>query len=121
MRETAFWTWHMAAGVLILILLGLHMIIMHLDVIVGWYLPLGGSPVSWDNVITRSKAGGFVVVYTLLLGAGLYHGLYGFRTILFELSPSKKIKTIVNIVFCCLGVLLFGIGTYANIAVKFTG
>ena len=119
MRETAFWTWHMLAGVLILLLLGLHMTIMHLDVIMGWLLTLGGSPVAWDNVITRSKMVIFIVIYTLLLGAGLYHGLYGFRTILFELSPPKKLKAAINIVFWCSGLILFGIGTCANIAVKF--
>jgi succinate dehydrogenase hydrophobic anchor subunit len=121
MRETAFWTWHMLAGVLILFLLGLHMIIMHLDVMIGWFLPLGGSAVIWDNVIARSKMVFFIVIYTLLLGAGLYHGLYGFRTILFELSPPKNIKAVINIGFWCLALLLFGIGTYTNIAVKFTG
>jgi succinate dehydrogenase hydrophobic anchor subunit len=121
MRETAFWTWHMLAGVLILILLSLHMIIMHLDIIIGWFLPMGGSPVSWENVFARSKSVFFVVIYTLLLGAGLYHGLYGFRTILFELSPPAGIKATINIAFWCVGLLLFCIGTYANIAVKFIG
>ena len=121
MRETAFWTGHMLAGVLILFLLGLHMIIMHLDVMLGWFLPLGGSPVTWGNVVARSKMVFFVIIYTLLLVAGLYHGLYGFRTILFELSPPKTIKTAINIVFWCLGLFLFALGTYANIAVKFAG
>jgi len=121
MRETAFWTWHMLAGVLILLLLSLHMIVMHLDGIIGWFLAAGGSPVNWENVFARSKSGLFILFYTLLLGAGLYHGLYGFRTILFELSPPKNIKTVINAAFWCLGIVLFTIGTFATIAVKFIG
>ena len=43
MRETKFWTWHMAAGVVILLLLGQHMVIMHLGSITHWFAPMGGS------------------------------------------------------------------------------
>jgi len=35
MRETKYWTWHMAAGVVIFFLLGLH----HADHACGWHHP----------------------------------------------------------------------------------
>ena len=35
MRDQSLWTWHVGAGVIILIFLGLHMGIMHLDYTLG--------------------------------------------------------------------------------------
>jgi len=35
MRDRTLWTWHIGAGVVILVLLGLHMAIMHLDQTLG--------------------------------------------------------------------------------------
>jgi succinate dehydrogenase / fumarate reductase membrane anchor subunit len=119
LKETAYWILHMIAGIIILFVLGLHMSIMHLDEIFGWFLPNTTNPVSWTNVIARSKMLLFIVVYTLLLGFGLFHGLYGFRTILFELNPSQRLKKLIIVLVWCLGCGLFLIGTIANIALKF--
>ena len=33
-----------------------------------------------------------MITYILLLGAALYHGLYGLRTILFELTLSRALE-----------------------------
>ena len=82
------WTWHLGAGVVILVLLGLHMTIMHLDAIVGVFNPHGGQP---DRLGERGRAGQERVLHGdlhLLLGAALFHGLYGLRNILFELNPA---------------------------------
>ena len=35
MRDQRLWTWHVLAGLIILVFLGLHMAIMHLDVLLG--------------------------------------------------------------------------------------
>jgi succinate dehydrogenase / fumarate reductase membrane anchor subunit len=117
-KETKYWTWHVTAGVVICIFLGLHMIIMHLDHVIGWFLPEGGSTLAWSNVIARSRMVFFILIYTVLLGAALFHGLYGFRSILFELNPSRILKNSINIVFWLIGLGLFSIGTLATIAVK---
>ena len=34
-RDQKLWTWHLAAGLLVLVLLGLHMAIMHLETLLG--------------------------------------------------------------------------------------
>ena len=77
MRETKYWTWHMAAGVVILFLLGLHMLIMHLGGITHLYAPHAGEAVSKANSLFRDGQLSFTVTYILLLGVALYHGLYG--------------------------------------------
>jgi len=118
MRETKYWTWHIAAGAVILILLALHMVIMHLDNILGLLNPSGGDAIAWANVLARSRMVFFVVVYVLLLGAALYHGLYGLRTILFELGPKPPLQKMINVVFWIGGIGLFALGTGAAIAAK---
>jgi succinate dehydrogenase / fumarate reductase membrane anchor subunit len=103
MRDQKLWTWHLAAGVVILFLLGMHMTVMHLNVTVPLkgLNPAGGHPIDWANVVARGKSAFFMVTYVVLLGAALFHGLYGFRNIM---------------VLLLCGLALFVYGTWAAIA-----
>lgn len=118
MRDQKLWTWHIAAGAVILVLLGLHMTIMHLDGIAHFagLNPAGGRPVDWGNVVARGKSAAFAVTYVLLLGAALFHGLYGLRNILLELDPPGLLKKAIGVVLLIAGVGLFAFGTWAALA-----
>jgi succinate dehydrogenase hydrophobic anchor subunit len=116
MRETKYWTWHMAAGVVIFFLLGLHMLIMHVGGITQLFAPHGGEAVSIKNSQFRDGIVFFTVTYILLLGVALYHGLYGLRTILFELTLKRAVEKAITVVLLLLGVGLFGLGAWAAIA-----
>ena len=113
MRDQKLWTWHLAAGAIILILLGLHMTIMHLDALLGIFNPAGGHPIDWANVVARGQSLAFTLTYILLLGAALFHGLYGLRNILFELDPAPPLKKALSWVLILAGVGLFIFGTWA--------
>ncbi len=113
MRDQGLWTWHLVAGVVILLLLGLHMAVMHLDAIVRVFNPAPGEPIDWANVTARGKSVFFLVNYVLLLGAALFHGLYGLRNILFELNPAGGVKKALNAVFLVAGLALFVFGSWA--------
>ena len=113
MRDQKLWTWHLAAGVIILFLLGLHMAIMHLDALLGIFNPAGGHPIDWANVVARGQGLAFTVIYILLLGTALFHGLYGLRNILFELDPAPPLKKALSWVLILVGVGLFIFGTWA--------
>jgi succinate dehydrogenase hydrophobic anchor subunit len=113
MRDQRLWTWHLAAGAVILVLLGLHMTIMHLDVLIGIFNPADPHPTEWVNVLARAKMGFFTFSYIALLGAALFHGLYGFRNILFELGPGAGLKRVLNVVLVLGGLGLFAFGTWA--------
>ncbi len=117
MRDRSLWTWHILAGLVILVFLGLHMIIMHLNatVHVGNVNP-GAEAEEWVNVFARTKSLFFAVTYVVLLGAALYHGLYGFRNILFELNPGAGLRKAVNVLFTLAGLALFAFGSWAAIA-----
>ena len=112
MRDQKLWTWHIGAGAVILVLLGLHMTIMHLEGIVRVFNG-PGEPIEWANVIERGKSGFFLVTYVLLLGAALFHGFYGLRNILFELNPGASTKAALNALLLTAGIVLFAVGTWA--------
>ncbi len=113
MRDQGLWTWHIISGLVILILLGLHMGIMHLDYVLGIFNPAGGHPIDWANVVARGKSSLFAVTYVLLLGTALFHGFYGLRNIIFELGPSSGVKKAVSWFFVVAGAGLFVLGTWA--------
>lgn len=112
MRDQRWWTWHIAAGAIILVFLGLHMAIMHLDVILRIFNPHPGHPIEWANVVERAKSGFFMVTYIVLLGAALFHGLYGLRTMLFELNPGAGVKKSLTFLFVVGGLALFVFGAW---------
>ena len=120
MRETKYWTWHMAAGVVILFLLGLHMLIMHLGGMTQLFVQTPSQPaISKVNSLARDGNLFFTVTYIMLLGVALYHGLYGLRTILFELTLKPAAEKAVSAFLLILGLGLFGLGTWAAIVVHF--
>lgn len=113
MRDQRLWTWHVGAGLVVLVLLGLHMTVMHLDAIVGIFNPAGPDPLAWANVVARAQQGFFLVTYVVLLGTALFHGLYGLRTIVFELGPGPGVKRGVSLSLSVAGVVFFALGTWA--------
>ena len=117
MNGTKYWTWHMAAGVVLLVLLGVHMLIMHLGGILHWFSPYGKEAISIKNSLYRDSNLYFTITYVLLLAVGLYHGLYGLRTVLFELTLRPYAEKTITAVLLVLGIGLFGLGTWAAIAV----
>ncbi len=121
MRDTRLWTWHVAAGLIILILLGMHMGVMHLDDVLhitgpGGPNPAGGNPIDWANVLARAQEVGFVAFYIVLLGTALFHGLYGLRNILFELNPSPGLRRFLSVLLMVVGFGMFVFGTWAAVA-----
>ncbi len=117
MRETPYWTWFIIAALVIFVFAGLHMLVMHLSVF-GIFNPAGGAATDWSNVIFRSQNQFLAFTYILLLAAALYHGLYGLRTIVFELGPSKTFQNSFTVFLWIIGLILFGIGSYSDIAAK---
>jgi succinate dehydrogenase hydrophobic anchor subunit len=116
MRESSKWTLHIAAGVAILVLLGLHMLIMHMQILLGW-LGVGTADVtSFAAVARRGREAFFMVTYIVLLGAALYHGLYGLRNILLELISGRAAARALGGLLTLVGVAFFALGTYAAIA-----
>jgi succinate dehydrogenase / fumarate reductase membrane anchor subunit len=84
--------------------------------LLGLFNPAGGHPIDWANVVSRAKSGFFGLTYVILLGAALYHGLYGFRNIVFELNLPAFVRRTVNVSLLIAGLALFSLGTWAAYA-----
>ena len=116
MRDRTLWTWHLIAGAVILVFLGLHMTIMHLDGTVRIFNSAPGEPIEWANVALRMKTMFFAVTYVVLLGAALYHGLYGLRNILLEMNPAAGLRRAINGGLTLAGLAMFAFGTWVAFA-----
>lgn len=115
MRESTKWFLHIISGAIIIVVLGIHFCIMHFDDLL-WYLGIGfKDTLSFAAVSYRSKMLFHLIVYLILLGTALYHGFYGLRSILFELSLGTRLEKIVSIGITIIGVLLFIYGAQAII------
>ena len=116
MRDRTLWTWHIFAGVVILVFLSLHMTIMHLNgTFPTFNNPFGGEAESWQNVAARAKSLFFTLTYVVMLGAALYHGLFGLRGILLELNPGAGLRKGINVALSMLGLALFAFGAWVAI------
>jgi succinate dehydrogenase / fumarate reductase membrane anchor subunit len=116
MRDRTLWTWHVGAGLVILLLLGLHMAIMHLNNTLGVFGASGTEPTDWASVAARATSLFFTTTYVLLLGAALYHGFYGLRNILLELDPGARLRKAIDVGLSLVGLALFAFGTWAALA-----
>ena len=109
MRESHYWLLFQIAAVLLFVFLGTHLVIMHL---VGVDT---GEATSWSSVMERAHSSGWLAIYIIFLALALYHGLYGLRRILIELSlPSFAVRTI-KWAIPLVGVAVFAYGIYIPI------
>ena len=116
MRESRLWFWHILSAVVILVLLGLHMGTMHLSALLNMIGIGSGDPTGSPQVFHRSQQAVYMIIYILLLGTGLFHGLYGLRSIFFELSLSKTLEKLIGGIIAVAGIALFLYGSYVAIA-----
>jgi succinate dehydrogenase hydrophobic anchor subunit len=117
MRESKLWSWHVVTAVIILVLLGVHMCTMHLGAILS-SIGIGSSdPVRAAQVFHRSQELIFMISYIVLLGTALFHGLYGLRSMLLELSLSRVLEKTIGGVCAVAGIGLFVYGSYVAVLV----
>ncbi len=100
------------SGIGTAIFLGIHMAVQHLNNILATGDP---DPTSWLSMIGRATENGWVAVYIFLLAFGLYHGLYGLRGIILELTTSEKTERVINWIFIAGGIATFGWASYVPI------
>jgi len=116
MRESKLWFLHIITAIIILVLLGSHMGIMHMGSILSSLgFNFSDHPTSSEEVFQRSRQVLFMFVYIILLGTALFHGLYGLRSIFYELSLPKVIEKTVGRVLCVAGIALFFYGSYVAV------
>ena len=86
LRGTRYWMLSLIAALVVLVLLGIHMAMMHLDGLLVSVVPAWAAPLRWMSTLARARSLVFSAGYLLLLTTALYHGFYGLRTLLLELD-----------------------------------
>ncbi|MDQ7824357.1 MAG: hypothetical protein RDV48_16260 [Candidatus Eremiobacteraeota bacterium] len=107
MRESKLWFLFIAAGVVMIVLLAVHMAVMHLDDLMKAVGLSQGDVLSAESVAERSKDILHVILYVLLLATALFHGFYGLRSVVRELPLSKFLKDLSEVVLPTVGVIFF--------------
>lgn len=110
----------MFGGMVILILLGIHMSIIHLDILLDWLDYGDRDATDWVNVVARGRLLIFAIAYIVLLATALYHGLYGLRTILLELGLKPDVRKLISILLLVTGICLFTLGAWVTATFYFS-
>jgi succinate dehydrogenase hydrophobic anchor subunit len=116
MRNTYLQFIQLITGVLIAILLGIHMVIQHLDAILGFFKIDVKDATAWPSMIGRAKQGIWAAIYVALLIFTLYHAFNGLRNIILELTPSPRADRIVTVILIIVGVIFLILGIYVPLA-----
>jgi len=111
-RESRLWLLFWLCGPLLFFLLGIHLFFMHMEGILDFLGIKNGDVLEYTAVIQRAVDVNWVLLYLALLLLSLYHGLYGLRSVLLELSPRERV---INRILLAVGLLLFIGGAYVVI------
>ena len=116
MRNTYLQFAQLITGILIAILLAIHMVIQHLDTVLGFFGIDARHATSWTSMIGRAKQGIWAFIYIALLIFTLYHALNGLRNIILELAPSARTEKVVTAIIIVIGVIFLTLGIWAPLA-----
>ncbi len=103
-------------GGLIIVFLGVHMVVTHLNNILRFFGAKTIDPTTFDSMIARSRQGTWAGIYIVLLALALYHGLYGLRDILMEANPPARAERAITGFLIAFGVIFFVGGTITVVA-----
>jgi len=120
MHNTYLWFIQLVAGVLIAVLAGIHVVLMHLDAILGFFGVDASNVLSWESMIQRANQGIWAGLYIALLAVVLYHALNGLRNIILEMTPSARAERIVTRTIVVFGIIAFIWSAYVPISLLST-
>jgi len=113
MRETIWWFLFMIAGLILFVVLGVHVVGIHMSALFGVSYE---QTLSFAHVSARSSQLIFLIFYLVFLIAALYHGTYGIRSILLEFKWSIGKEKAITWVLALISIIFLAIGTWAAVA-----
>lgn len=118
-RSTRYWAANAVAALVILVILGVHMGLIHLDGLLALVNPAWADALAWPRVVARGESGWFTATYVLLVASALFHGLYGLFNMLTEIWTGPRAAARIAAGCWIGGLLLFAVGTGATLAFHF--
>jgi succinate dehydrogenase hydrophobic anchor subunit len=104
-RENAWlWLLEILAGLLIVIILGIHIVVNH--------VAAPGGLLSYQDVIVYYQNPWVVAMEVFFLVVVVSHALLGLRSILLDLDPSDAALRAINVLFLALGAAAIGYGIW---------
>jgi succinate dehydrogenase / fumarate reductase membrane anchor subunit len=107
MKESTYWLLHFTAAMVMLIVMPIHLAIFSSLIGTGYVEGL-----KYENVILRARAQSLALMYIVFLIAALYHGMYGLRSMMLELSFSERLEKLISLLCLSIGAAAFVYGTY---------
>lgn len=98
------WLYKIVAGVLIVILLGVHFVVNHLVAPSGL--------LNYDDVIRYYQVPFIPIMEVAFLVLVVSHALVGMRSILLDLNPSDKVLKVADALLWAAGVVSIAYGTW---------
>ena len=98
------WLWQRITAAFLVIILAIHISLLHYG---------GEAQLQFASVALRLKGVFYLLVDFFLLGFGLYHGLNGFRNVIFDYNPSDGAKKALTALLWVAGLALFIYGGLA--------
>jgi succinate dehydrogenase / fumarate reductase membrane anchor subunit len=115
MKESTLWFLFILSGAVMVLLLAIHMAIMHMDSLLLFFHVGYDHVLSSESVARRAREIFHVIVYMLLLVTALFHGLYGLRSMIYELPLKEIYRKMTDVAVLLAGVLFFFWGAAAII------
>ncbi|HEY8498092.1 MAG TPA: hypothetical protein VIK90_02465 [Limnochordales bacterium] len=110
MRESKLWALHLFAGGALIVLLGVHMAVQHYPTLLGWLGWPQTDVRGFAAVAARGASSAWAVLYVLLLGFAVYHGMYGLRRVLHEVWYSPGAGRAIDLLVVVAGLVVFVYG-----------
>ena len=110
--HTYLWLLQLVTGALIIVFGGTHMVLMHLDSILGFFGVHIGEASSWTLMADRAVQSFWLAFYIVFLSIVVYHGLNGLRGIILELNPPRTVARLVTALIIFLGLAALVLGIY---------
>lgn len=110
MKNTYLQFAQLITGAVVGILLTIHMAVMHLDAVFGFFGIVNDT--SWASMMERARDGVWAGIYICLLAFGLFHALNGLRNILLELNLSGSAERVITWIIIAGGIIFLALGTY---------
>lgn len=110
--NTYLWLAQLVTGGLIVVFGGTHMVLLHMDNVLGFFGVAVNEPVSWASMADRAVQGFWLAFYIVFLGLVVYHALNGLRGIILELNPPARLERAITGFIVLLGVAALVLGIY---------
>jgi succinate dehydrogenase / fumarate reductase membrane anchor subunit len=113
--KRSFWLWFLqrVSSVGLIVVLLFHMVVLH-------YVD-PSAKITLAATLVRLQSFLFIIVDSLLLGFGLFHGLNGVRNVAYDYFPKPGTRKVISNMLLIVGVIVFVWGAFVLVNLVLAG